>query len=213
MPCPCAKSNHLRASELADYLDIQAPSDVHESSGAITRTWANAYYRWAKISPTGGAEGDQFREIEGHATYRIEIPHDATIAAALKDTHRIVHDDGRIFDILRIAPDQSTGRITIFANDYAPIITADGLTYSAVTYDVILRNEEVERPYDEAGERTRRELVALVRVSDFAAGITAENGTCTINTRTYRIAGVEIPARGDWYRMTLTDEFGALPTR
>jgi len=213
MSCPCAKSNGLKASELVDYIDIQAPSDTHEASGAITRTYASAYTRWAKIAPTGGAEGDQFREIEGHATYRIEVQHDATLAGALKDTHRIVHDDGRIFDILRVAPDQATGRITIFANDYAPIITADGLTYSAVTYDVILRNEEVDRPYDEPGERTRRVFTALVRVSDFAPGITAENDTCTISTRTYRVQSVEIPARGDWYRLELADEFGALPAR
>jgi len=208
MPCPCSQSKSLRASELVDYLDIQAPSDTHEASGAITRTWANAYYRWAKIAPTGGAEGDQFREIEGHATYRIEIPHDSTIAAALKDSHRIVHDDGRIFDILRIAPDQSTGRITIFANDYAPIITVDGLTYSGTDYDVILRNEEVEEEFTEAGVNTSRLLPALVRISDFTPGITAQGETCTVNTRTMRIRMVTRAQRGDWYKVMLEEEFG-----
>lgn len=210
MSCPCAKSKSLRASDLSDYIDIQAPSDTHESSGAITRTWANAYYRWAKVEATGGAEGDQFREIEGHATYRIEIPHDATIAVALKDTHRIAHDDGRIFDILRVE-NHKPEKLVIVANDYAPIITTDGLAYDGTDYDAIIRNESVDRPYIDAGEHTRRDLVALVRVSDFADGITAENATCTVRSRTYRIGSIMIPARGDWYRLSLVDEFGELP--
>ena len=208
MSCP----NTLRARDLADYIDIQAPSDTHEASGAITRTWASAYSRWAKLEATGGAEGDQFREIEGHATYRFQVRYESTLAGALSPSHRIVHDDGRIFDIIRVQ-NQAPDRIVIIANDYAPVIVADGLSYSGTDYDVILRNESVDRPYDQPGERTRRELVALVRISDFTAGITAENGTCTINTRTYRITRVQIPARGDWYRLELVDQYGALPTR
>jgi len=212
----CKKKNAARAKrlttlDLTDRVEFESPSDTYAADGSITRTYAVDYARWARLKPRG-AEPDQFREVEGHTTYIVEVQYDATLAANLKDTHRIAHDDGRFFDILRIenhAPD----KLLIVANDYAAVIVTDGLSYSGTDYDVILRNESVDRPYDQPGERTRRELIALVRISDFAPGITAENGTCTVNTRTYRITRVQIPARGDWYRMELADQYGALPTR
>jgi head-tail adaptor len=187
---------------------IQAPSDVHESSGTITRTWATSYNRWASIEPTGGAEGDQFREIEGHASYRIEIGYDTALAAALKGTHRMVQaTPARTFDILRIQTDQTGRTITIIANDYAPATTDDGLTYSGTDYDVILRNEQLLESYTEEGINTTRLLPALVRISDFLPGITAQGATCTVNTRTMRIREVIRPQRGDWYKLTLEEEF------
>lgn len=205
MSC-CIDKNKLRARDLTDVVTIQTAQDTHNANGSITRTWdGTSYSRWCKVESTGGAEPDQFREIEGHATYRFAIRYDSALAAALTPGHRIVHDDGRIFDIIRVA-NSAPERIDIVANDYGPITTTDGLTYSGTDYDAIIRNEAIEERYTDAGILTARILPALVRISDFTPGITAQGATCTINTRTYRIREVIRAQRGDWYKLMLQEE-------
>ena len=125
----CRKKNAARAKrlttlDLTDRVEFESPSDTYAADGSITRTYTVDYARWARVKPRG-AEPDQFREIEGHTTYSVEVQYDATLAANLKDTHRIAHDDGRYFDILRIenhAPD----KLLIIANDYAAVIVTGG---------------------------------------------------------------------------------------
>jgi len=177
----CKKKNAARAKrlttlDLTDRVEFEAPGDTYAADGSITRTYAVDYARWARLKPRG-AEPDQFREIEGHTTYSVEVQYDATLAANLKDTHRIAHDDGRYFDILRIenhAPD----KLLIVANDYGAVIVTDGLLHDSVNYDVILRNEKRAQEYTDAGLEKTLQTVALARVSEFSPAFSALNEHC-----------------------------------
>lgn len=206
----CRKKNAARAKrlttlDLTDRVEFESPSDTYAADGSITRTYTVDYARWARVKPRG-AEPDQFREIEGHTTYSVEVQYDATLAANLKDTHRIAHDDGRYFDILRIenhAPD----KLLIIANDYAAVIVTDGLLHDGTNYDVILRNEKRAQEYTDAGLQDTLETVALARVSEFSPAFSALNEDVTVRGEVLRVMQVEKAERSDWLKLTLQREF------
>lgn len=210
--CTLSKTKRLKARDLVDRVTIQAASDTHNGDGSITRTWSTAYTRWARIEATGGSEPDEFREAEGHCTYRVLLPYESGMAGAVTTRHRVTHVDGRILHIIRLYVDAPADRLVLVVNDYAPIIVADALTYDGTDYDAVLKNEGVNKPLVDYGERTRRDISALVRISDFTPGATALNETCTVYGKTYRISDLTRAHRGDWYRLNLVDQFGELPT-
>jgi len=206
----CRKKNAARAKrlttlDLTDRVEFESPSDTYAADGSITRTYTVDYARWARLKPRG-AEPDQFREIEGHTTYSVEVQYDATLAANLKDTHRIAHDDGRYFDILRIenhAPD----KLLIVANDYGAVIVTDGLLHDGTNYDVILRNEKRAQEYTDAGLQDTLDTVALARVSEFSPAFSALNADVTVRGEVLRVMQVEKAERSDWLKLTLQREF------
>ena len=205
---PQTDAKRLTARELVDRVTIESASDTHNANGSISRTWSTEFTRWGKIDATGGAEQDEFQEIQGHCSYRVSVPYDADFAGAVTTRHRVKHSDGRTFHIVRLYIDMAADRVVLVVNDYAPITVINGLGYSAASYDAILHNEEIEKAYTDHGEQTRRGIVALVKISEFAAGITALNETCTVYGKTYRIHDMKRAHRGDFYRLSLVDEFG-----
>ncbi len=201
----CAKPKRAESRKrLRARVSIETASDTPAADGSIARTWGSAVSRWGELQPAG-AQPDAHNKVGGHSTYQLFLRGDSVTRALQPAVHRIVYD-GRQFEIVRSSLDEDRDVIAT-VNDYTGQIEADALTYNLTTYDIIPHSQNTTEDESAAGLGDMMAMQVKVRISDFGDGLTAINEEVTLYARTYRIERVIRPAWGDWYLLSLSEEY------
>lgn len=72
------------AGDLDQRVTIQAPADIPDGQGGVTKGWADVATVWAKVRPVSGRERAAAGQIEAAALYRVTIRRRADVTAACR---------------------------------------------------------------------------------------------------------------------------------
>ncbi len=75
-----------RAGKRRHLLQVQAPTQVQDSCGDTSSTWATAVTRWASVEPSGGSETEQAGKTISGVTHTVEMRY----YAGLTPKHRLL---------------------------------------------------------------------------------------------------------------------------
>lgn len=89
-------------------ITFRQPTATTADSGQVSRSFDDAFRRWAKVKPTGSGQAESNDQQRRTTTYEITLPHSSELTAVDPDTWRI-HYAGQTLNLNGMTTDR-TGR-------------------------------------------------------------------------------------------------------